>query len=119
MDGHVYAIRCTHTQRIKIGWTKHETGERRRQTMQGGSPTVLELLGQMPGTVADEQAMLRLLHRYRLHGEWFKACDEVHDVANVVAGGEPTMEIGQIAWSHTGWWRGSKRRRGTTKQVSV
>lgn len=117
MDGHVYAIRCTHTQRIKIGWTKHETGENRLRTMQGGSPTRLELLGQVPGTRADEGRLLRLLDRYRLHGEWFKACDEVHDVANVIAGNDPTMEIGQIAWSGTTWWR--NKRRAAAKLVAV
>lgn len=71
----VYAILCTETQRVKVGYTLHIP--QRFSTLRSESPTKLELLGYvcMIDDLAAKQAERKLhehLSPWRVHGEWFR-----------------------------------------------
>lgn len=69
--------------RIKIGCSYKPA--RRLVTIAAHSPYELEIIGVGKGNIADEQ----LLHDYfaadRLHSEWFRASDELHQVIALMA----------------------------------
>lgn len=109
--GSVYAIRCTFTQRVKFGWTRHDNAEGRLLACQTGSPTELELVGCRPGSRADELYIHQCLERWRLHGEWFAAHDEVLDMAVAIGGVVPRMDAGRQAYGTLGWAFDDKKKR--------
>lgn len=67
-EGFVYAIECSRTHAVKIGWSA--SPESRLKALQTGAPFRLRLLAQFPGTLRDEHALRRRFKRHRLHGEW-------------------------------------------------
>lgn len=71
----VYFIRSGRGGPIKIGVSRDPA--RRLAQLQCGSVTKLTLLGVVPGGFADEAAIHRRLHAYRIHGEHFEAAPEV------------------------------------------
>jgi hypothetical protein len=113
--GYVYALRCSFTGRIKFGFTSTEAGVRKRLAhCQTGSPTRLELVGYRPGFKKDERIVHSALDRWRLHGEWFRPHDEVHDAMNLVAGDRVNRlgEAGRDLCVQLRWWS-IKSGRGT------
>ncbi len=68
----IYFTQDSDTLAIKIGYTAGEDADARRRALQTGNPSVLVLLGTMPGDVEEE----RRLHAYfaadRVAGEWFR-----------------------------------------------
>jgi hypothetical protein len=76
--GFVYVIgQLDGTGPVKIGWSF--SPEARLSQLQVGSPVRLLLIGSVPGTVEDEQALHARLAAYRLHGEWFSRSPAVED----------------------------------------
>jgi hypothetical protein len=56
---------------VKIGWSKDP--ERRLAQLATACPHELTLLGEITGTVLDEQALHRAFAHLRARGEWFHA----------------------------------------------
>lgn len=65
----VYAIRCTETGRVKLGWSRDL--DRRLAHLRRMSPTPLELVATLDGDRHHELALHRHFAEYRRHGEWF------------------------------------------------
>lgn len=75
--GCIYWIRAQTVGHIKIGFSKNPV--RRFEQLQLMSPVPLQIVGLDIGTQDQERALHARLHAHRLHGEWFRACDEVFD----------------------------------------
>lgn len=71
--GYVYAIRCADF--IKIGFSKKPV--RRARGLSTATPLKTELLGFMPGTMADEAELHRRFAAHRHRAEWFRADESV------------------------------------------
>ncbi len=71
----IYFIKNTVVQAIKIGYSAKPA--RRLAGLQTASPHRLVLLGTIPGSEADEQAMHARFAMHRLEGEWF--CGDIID----------------------------------------
>lgn len=67
--GFVYAIKAANGL-VKIGWARNPYD--RMDEMLTGSAVELKLWGFVPGTVAQEAELLRLLRPWRSHREWFR-----------------------------------------------
>jgi hypothetical protein len=76
VKGWVYFVFATESERIKIGYTQGPP-EGRLQTLQTGSPEVLEYLGAIPGTLALEAELHRRFAASRVCGEWFQRTAEL------------------------------------------
>lgn len=72
----VYFIRDETTRRIKIGFTAG-TGDERLKDLQTGSSSLLFLMAEMEGSMADEKALQARFAAHRLHGEWFTPAPEL------------------------------------------
>jgi hypothetical protein len=68
--GRVYFIRCTETNRIKIGFTAGPL-EARFANIQTANASDLVLIGSLPGTRALEDELKRRFRKDRIRGEWF------------------------------------------------
>lgn len=75
MPGYVYLIACDDRSAAKIGWAVDP--ERRRRALQTGNPKRLVLLGFIPGTREDEQALHNRFSSAREVGEWFRLTPEI------------------------------------------
>jgi Meiotically up-regulated gene 113 len=73
--GFVYLIQVDGSERVKIGFSL--SPETRLKQLQTGSPFPLSLVGQWPGTPADERRIHRLFADCRSHLEWFLAPAEI------------------------------------------
>jgi hypothetical protein len=69
MMGFIYFIQ-NGTGEVKIGYT--ENVRRRLHNLQIASPTTLNVIGQMPGTVSEEREIHHRFAHARLVGEWFR-----------------------------------------------
>lgn len=90
MNSCVYFIRAGARGPIKIGLAV-DVGQRMR-SLQTASPTLLELIGAIPGGLKLEKAIHRRLAEFRLHGEWFKPTLEVRQwaqLARIIDGRHP------------------------------
>ncbi|MCW2922239.1 MAG: hypothetical protein JWL76_2113 [Thermoleophilia bacterium] len=67
--GFIYAIRCSATGCVKIGWAMRP--ERRYIELQVGSPAEHVRLGDAPGTRGDEVSLHSQFAALRVRGEWF------------------------------------------------
>jgi DNA-binding transcriptional regulator YhcF (GntR family) len=67
-SGYIYIMKdSTHTY-LKIGYSKDP--KYRESTLQGEKPTI-SLVTKFKGTMSQEQAVHRILAKYRVRGEWF------------------------------------------------
>ena len=71
----LYLIEAVGTGLVKVGMTTDI--ERRFTQLIGENAVELKLVGVMEGNSADERAAHDLLKAHRVHGEWFKDCEEV------------------------------------------
>jgi hypothetical protein len=70
LDGYVYFIRFS--DRIKIGWSSDPTHRLRNLPHD-------EVMAIIPGTMADEQGYHKQFAELRVHGEWFRAEQDLQD----------------------------------------
>lgn len=68
-EGWIYFIQAGSQGAIKIGWAKDPA--KRIRTLQTSQHQKLKMLGAIPGTLKDEQALHRRFADARLNGEWF------------------------------------------------
>lgn len=73
-EGEVYAIQCTITKLIKIGFSSSVA--RRLAALGTMSPTPLRLLGAIAGSRSVELILHTQLAANRQHGEWFKITED-------------------------------------------
>jgi hypothetical protein len=76
---------------IKIGKVVQTHPVQRLRTLQTGNPRTLTLLA-YTSTIREKVAH-RVLHRYRVRGEWFRDCGEVREFLkdwDWVRGGQPS-----------------------------
>lgn len=102
----IYAIVCTHTHRVKIGYTGSDPA-RRLAELQTGSPTRLRL----GATCFGDRELEGWLHRrladrgLRSHGEWFFPSPEVDEVVRILAGAtRPTSQFGSLILDDVETW---------------
>jgi hypothetical protein len=74
----IYFVLCQMTGRVKCGIAANPRA--RLADLQVGSPTVLQLIGEMSGDVSKEKAIHRKMARWRVHGEWFHYVPDVYDI---------------------------------------
>jgi hypothetical protein len=67
----IYFVQDKATQRIKIGFTRHDVGGR-LEHFQTGCPGQLTVLLQIHGIGADETELKNRFKAFREHGEWFR-----------------------------------------------
>ena len=71
--GFIYFFREADNGAIKIGHAKGKTQAiLRLSQVQIGNPRVIEYLGLVPGTMADEQALHATFKTDHIRGEWFR-----------------------------------------------
>lgn len=75
----VYFLACR--DRLKVGFSRNPAA--RAKDMQGHCPYQLTIIGVLPGNSEDEQHILNVLRRYRVHGEWHSMNDELEKVINL------------------------------------
>ena len=73
----IYFIQGNITKKIKIGVS--ENAEKRIKDLRAASPDELILLGYAVGNSEEERTLHQRFDAYRLHGEWFDDCKEIHD----------------------------------------
>jgi|ERR1043166_932612 hypothetical protein len=71
----VYFLQAQTGGPIKIGWSSDI--KQRLDALQPGCPYPLNVLLCVRGSFADEQLLHQKFARFRLHGEWFEAAEEV------------------------------------------
>lgn len=76
-QGYIYFVHSPESARIKIGYTTNP--DKRICVLQTASPSALETLAIIPGTVADECELHRRFAHLRVHREWFRDCDELRE----------------------------------------
>lgn len=76
-QGYVYFVHSPESARVKIGYTTDP--DKRIHTLQTASPSALEPLAIITGTVADERELHRRFAHLRAHREWFTDCDELRE----------------------------------------
>lgn len=76
-QGYVYFISTHREKEVKIGWAVDV--KRRLSQLQTGHPYELLVAYSAPGTQADERALHERFSELRLHGEWFRYTEEIHD----------------------------------------
>jgi hypothetical protein len=69
--GVIYFIQCRVTGLVKIGWTGRALSFRLKALLLG-SPTPLDLVGCIRGTLTDERSIHWRFKADRAHGEWFR-----------------------------------------------
>src|ERR1700722_16208427 len=111
----IYFIQDRRTFAIKIGYTSADNPESRQKALQTGNPNELVILGGMPGSQQDEQALHRRFAHCRLAGEWFNPAPDllqlVIQAGNLPATKEPAKKpwplkiylAGKITWDNN--WR--------------
>lgn len=82
-SGFVYFIRAGRTNSVKIGYAKNV--EKRLATHQTSSPHKLELIGFLPGTIADESDWHDRFRDHRIRGEWFELAMDLRCAINALA----------------------------------
>lgn len=70
-EGAVYFIQGVKSGHIKIGFSTDVPA--RAASLTTGSAETLRLLGTIPGTQSDEQALHRTFQHLRVKGEWFES----------------------------------------------
>lgn len=73
--GFVYFVQGENGGAVKIGYTIDI--KVRLKQLQTGYPDNLKILTIFPGSQADEQSLHEKFSEYRLHGEWFKPCEDI------------------------------------------
>lgn len=73
--GWVYFVEAGPKGPIKIGWSQEV--DRRIEILQVANAQTLKLLGKIPGTMQDEQALHKRFAHLRIQGEWFKNASEI------------------------------------------
>lgn len=71
----IYFIRAVNSWSIKIGVSSDP--KKRLASLQTGSAEPLELLGTIPGDLAEEKRLHSQFARFRIGGEWFRGDDEL------------------------------------------
>lgn len=66
----IYLMHITGTDSYKIGHGK--SPEKRRSELQVGSPSVITIIVQVPGTIYDEWELHQEFEDQHIRGEWFK-----------------------------------------------
>ena len=74
-DGGVYAI-ASEAGPVKIGYTERSVGDR-IGALKVGHPWPLEAVACCDGTPDDEMSAHRVLHPWRMQGEWFQPAPDV------------------------------------------
>jgi DNA-binding transcriptional regulator YdaS (Cro superfamily) len=69
VTGYIYAMRAEDI--VKIGWSKKP--EQRLSKVNSDSPVFVTLVGFVPGTLEQEQALHDLLSPWRMTNEWYRA----------------------------------------------
>lgn len=80
--GHIYFIGALDRSLIKIGVSVDPRG--RFHGLRNSSPTPLELLATVSGTVQDERKIHRVFLAHRSHGEWFAGVAPLLELINFV-----------------------------------
>jgi hypothetical protein len=73
----IYFIEADGVGHIKIGFTDGDDAAVRMAQLQTGSPVLLRLLGTIPGTLEDENALHRRFAHAKVCREWFKPTPEL------------------------------------------
>lgn len=77
LEGYVYFIQAQDSLAIKIGFAVDV--ESRLKTLQTGNSERLEVVGTVPGCIADEKALHAKFSLDHKRGEWFYASNELVD----------------------------------------
>lgn len=81
-QGHVYFAWQAAAGMVKIGYSKNP--DKRVKALQTGSPESVEIVFSIPGTMAQEKRLHRLLGSDRHRNEWFKPTEKMSEIANDV-----------------------------------
>jgi hypothetical protein len=92
--GSVYFVQCGVM--VKIGFTTHL--ERRLTQIRIHCPAPIVLLGILPGTQQNEQALHQRFALHRSHGEWFQLCE---DITTYLSEAQEIFMLAGDAWSAT------------------
>jgi hypothetical protein len=76
-QGYIYFVSSPESSRIKIGYTGNP--EKRIESLLTSSPSPLETLKVIEGTVAEERDLHRRFSHLRQHREWFTDCPELRE----------------------------------------
>lgn len=76
-QGYIYFVHSPESARVKIGYTTDP--DKRIYGLQTASPSALEALAIITGTVVDERELHRRFAHLRVHREWFRDCDELRE----------------------------------------
>lgn len=90
----IYFIRQKRTDLVKIGYTLNDPPAR-LSSLQVGSPEPLEMIGTVPGSVADEAVLHQQFAASRVRGEWFRATPVM---GRLIALGDGVFRM-MAAWS--------------------
>lgn len=85
MTGFVYFLRCGEF--VKVGYSRQP--KKRLATLQTATPHDVELLGRLPGTMAQERAVHRCLQHLHHRNEWFRMSD---DIIALIREGLPSVD---------------------------
>jgi hypothetical protein len=88
----VYFISAKALGLIKIGYAKSSV-EKRLRELQALSPTRLTLVGQIPGDRRREAELHKAYRKYRSHGEWFFASNELNYGIEILSPLEPSEPV--------------------------
>ena len=90
----IYFIKSRSMNAIKIGYTSG-SAHKRLEALQTGCPDRLDLLGTMPGGMADEKATHYRFKDLHIRGEWFTSAPElttfIADHKNLQSGYNPLI----------------------------
>ncbi len=77
----VYFIQDTHTGNVKIGCAADP--QARLATLQTGCPSMLILLGAIPGGLEGERALHSRFREHRVRGEWYRPAPAILSLASI------------------------------------
>lgn len=115
-DGAIYFIQTGRRGPIKIGWS-HRNVAARLSSIRLANPRNTCLLGCIPGTMAGEKHLHKILGDYRMSGEWFSAEGDVLEHIHFLYPGLPprikpaeeeefagTTHDCEACQSYISWW---------------
>ncbi len=85
--GTLYVLQALSGGPYKIGWTSKPSAKARRADAQTYHPETLRLLRETPAYAAQEKAVHKLLHAYRMSGEWFQDAPPVREFVDFLSAG--------------------------------
>lgn len=85
----IYFIECNGL--LKIGTAVNSRV--RLKGLQTGNPEPMTLLGEIPGSQADEAGLHQCFHAFRVRGEWFRYSDELRAFVEGAVGAGVAMDL--------------------------